>query len=354
MGTRMTAPVALGGPEDIRDLLGMRTRGAWFILSCYILAMFIVTAATLDDYTARWPVLVGVLVLIAGTLALLLAPGDPLSHRLTLALTASGPVACALVLSVTPAVLSSSLQTWIHGGGTAIYCFMNVRGRRIAPWVGLAGMVVTFAVWAATTGHGALYGITLVAADAAPVAMATLLSFTLRPTARSVFLLRAQTTARIADMSAQNAASDERGRQVRHLDARARPMLERIAGGRPLTVSEREECTLLEAHLRDRLRAPILSTLQLDDAAHEARLRGVEVVFLDDSADAHHDPSVLGALHDVAAEALHRARCGRVCIRMWPPGRTTLASVLTTDGGGTRRVEITAEMARRHAQTGRL
>ena len=115
-----------------------------------------------------------------------LVPGDPLPFGTTLMLTASGPVACALVLSATPAVLSSPLQTWIHGGGTSIYCFMNVRGRRIAPWIGLLGMVLVFAAWAVADGRGAAYGISFVAIDAAPLAMATLLSFTLRPTAKAV------------------------------------------------------------------------------------------------------------------------------------------------------------------------
>lgn len=328
------------GPQDIRDLLGMRTRGARLILASYIAAIIVVTIATMHTFTAAWPAAAGTLVLIAATLALVFVPGDPLPLWPTLALTVSGPIACALVLSVTPGVLGSTLQTWIHGGGTTIYCFMNVRGRRITPWIGLAGMVGAFAYWADSTGHGAAYGINLVAIDAAPLTMAALLSFTLRPTAKSVFTLRAHTTARIAEVAAQNAASDERSRQVRHLDTLARRMLERIASGEPLTSEEREQCALLEAHLRDRLRAPILSTLELDDAAYKARARGVEVVILDDSGTPDHDPAVITAVHNAAEHALQHATSGRVCIRMWPTGRATIASVLTIDDTGTHRVEI--------------
>lgn len=354
MGTCVIPSSGSAGLEDIRDLLGMRTRGAWFILASYITAILIVTMATLRYYTTAWPVVLSTLIVVTATLLLMLVPGDPLPARPTVALALSGPFACALTLSITPAVLGSSLQTWIHSGGTAICCFMNVRGRPVAAWTSLFGMVFAFAVWSSVTGHGAVYGITLVAVDAAPVAMATLVSFTLRPTARAVFLLRAETTARIADISAGNAAADERARQLLYLDTRARPMLERIASGEQLTATEQEECTLLEAHLRDRLRAPSLSTLELDDAAYKARTRGVEVVILDDSASGHHDTAALAAIHDVAAQALQQADGGRVCIRVWPAGRATVASVLTTDAGGTRRVEITAEMARRYARTGLL
>ncbi len=118
-----------GGREDIRDLLGMRTRGAWLIIGSYLIAMVIVTVATVNSYTTPWVAALGPAMLIAATLALVLVPGDPLPFGTTLVLTASGPVACALGLSATLAVLSSPLQTWIQGGGTSIYCFMNVRGR---------------------------------------------------------------------------------------------------------------------------------------------------------------------------------------------------------------------------------
>lgn len=334
-----------GGNEDVRDLLGMRTRGAWLIVVAYIAAMLFVTIATMGSFTSSWPAALGPLILIAATLALVLVSGDPLPIRSTVALTAAGPIACASVLSVTPDVLSSSLQTWIHGGGTTIYCFMNVRGRRIAPWIGLAGMIIVFSVWAAQAGRGAAYGANLVFIDAAPLAMAALLSFTLRPTAKSVFSLRAQTTLRVAEISAQTAAAEERGYQIRQLDTLARPLMERIAGGHTLTADERDQCALLEAHLRDRLRAPTLSTLDLDEAAYHARIRGVEVVFLDDSGPDGPDASTVEAVHAIAREALSQAQSGTVCVRIWPLGRSTVASVFTTDENGTERIEIPASGA---------
>ncbi len=336
-------PTPTGGREDISDLLGMRTRGAWLIIGSYLSAMVIVTVATVNSYTTPWVAALGPVILIAATLALVLVPGDPLPFGTTLMLTASGPVACALVLSATPAVLSSPLQIWIHGGGTSIYCFMNVRGRRIAPWIGLLGMVLVFAAWAVADGRGAAYGISFVAIDAAPLAMATLLSFTLRPTAKAVFSLRAQTTERVAELAAQTAGADEREKQSSHLDRLARPMIEKIASGETLTRAEQAECALLEAHLRDRLRAPILSTLELDEAAYSARQRGVEVIFLDDSGTPEQDPAVIASVRDAAAHALQEAAGGRVCVRMWPSGRETVASVLVTDSAGTRRTEITAD-----------
>ncbi|WP_209439025.1 hypothetical protein, partial [Streptomyces durhamensis] len=79
-----------GGNEDIRDLLGMRTRGAWLIVGAYITAMLVVTIATLHSFTTAWPAVLGPLILIAATLALMLVPGDPLPTWPTVALTAAG------------------------------------------------------------------------------------------------------------------------------------------------------------------------------------------------------------------------------------------------------------------------
>ncbi|WP_430336254.1 hypothetical protein [Rhodococcus sp. ACT016] len=313
--------------EDVRDLLGMRARGAWLILTCYFAAMATVTVASADQVTTPWPPIAATLVLVAATITLVLAPGDPLPTAATIALTLSGPVACALVLSVTTPAAQSSLQTWIHGGGTAIYCFMNVRGRRIAPWIGLAGMIAIFAFWAQDTGQGATAGIALVAIDAAPLTMAALLSFTLRPTAKAVFSLRAQTTARIAELSADTAAADERRRQLRHLDHLVRPLLERIAHNETLTETQRAECELIEAHLRDRLLAPLMSTLDLDDAAYQARTRGIDVMLVDARGPHPLDDTVTSAIHVAASQALHIAPAGRVTVRLLPTGRSAVASV---------------------------
>ena len=326
--------------EDVRDLLGMRTRSAWLILACYLTAMIAVTVATISYVTSPWPAALASTVMVAATIALIAVPGDPLPQSATIALTAAGPAACALFLSVTPPVLQSALQLWIHGAGTAIYCFMNVRGRRVAPWIGLVGMVAVFAVWAADTEYGAAYGVSVVAIDAAPLAMAALLSFTLRPTAKSVFSLRNQTTARIAELSSDAAVADERSRQLRHLDSLVRPLLERIGDGTELTELERTECALLEAHLRDRLRAPILTTLELDDAAYRARTRGIDVVFIDDLSPNDLDQRLADVLYTTASTALHTATCGQVCVRVLPNGRTTVASILTRDDHGTRLREI--------------
>jgi hypothetical protein len=64
------------------------------------------------------------------------------------------------------------------------------------------------------------------------------------------------------------------GERIRQLDRVARPILERIAKGMVLSAAEREGCRLLEAELRDGLRAPQLMTAELSVAARGARGAG--------------------------------------------------------------------------------
>ncbi|AZG48038.1 hypothetical protein [Gordonia insulae] len=347
----MTAPVIDEGQrEDVRDLLGMGRPGAWLVLGAFLTAIWILVSFAAQEASAAWPLVIAGLILSAAAVAIVQVPGDPLPLPATVILTAAGPAACAFALSVTPSWAASSvLVMWTHGSAVAVFAFMCVRGRRLAPWVGLAGEAVVFAYWGHAVGVSPLRSAALIAIDMAPLAMATLFSFTLRPTAKAVFALRAQTLSQVARLSAEAAATEERTNQVRFLDHLARPMLERIASGDVLTDAERTECALLEAHLRDRLRAPLMSALELDELAYRARTLGVEVVFIDDSRSdltdttdgVAIDPRVATVVRELATDVLGAADDGRVFVRVSAPDRPIAASVLHRhDDGSTVRTEI--------------
>ncbi|NMO05090.1 hypothetical protein HH308_28100 [Gordonia sp. TBRC 11910] len=342
----MTAPLAA---EDVRDLLGMRTNYAWAVLATYIAAMTIVAVYQFDVVTNPVLLVAGLTVFSAAAIVVVRMGDDPLPTRLTVLLVLSGPLGCALILSATPALdLSSLLFTWIHGGGTAVYCFMTVRGRYVAPWLGLVLMIVVCAVWAYLRHLSVITACALVAVDAAPLFMSLMFAMMLRPTARTVFALRNYTIERIAQASADDAAADERSRQADRLNSLARPLLGRIASGNPLTDDERGACAALEAHLRDQLRAPLLAHLGLDVAAFNARNRGVEVVLIDDSAagdaESSLNPDVIAALQDRALKALDAATAGQIFVRISAPDRPIAASVLVRpESGDAVRAEITPD-----------
>ena len=83
--------------------------------------------------------------------------------------------------------------------------------------------------------------------------------------------------------------------------------------------------------LRDSIRAPFFDAPELQAAARAARARGVEVELLDDHAmdDVDdHSATVFGTL---AAHWLTQAADGKITVRVLPPNRTEIASIVAID-----------------------
>lgn len=332
--------------RDVSDMLGFRQQGVWIVVGAFLAAVWTVVGYQSWE-TSSWVPMLAAVVLSCTVVVIVRAYGDPLPVLPTLVALITGPLVSALALLQTPADLAPSvLLMWIHGGPTAVYCFTAVRGRFAAAFAGAAAMAVVFGFWGQATGQTFMGGISRMIIDAAPLTMSILFALVLRPTASSVFRLRQQTLERVAQTSADLAADEERTHQLDTLNALARPLLQRIASGEELSDTERTECALLEAHLRDRLRAPLMSELKLDKLAYEARLRGVDVTFIDDS-HLDDDPVVV-ALDDrvtselarIAADVLTRAEAGRVFVRVSSPERPIAASVLLRGDDASVRYEF--------------
>ncbi|MGA9873640.1 MAG: hypothetical protein WBQ44_21165, partial [Rhodococcus sp. (in: high G+C Gram-positive bacteria)] len=145
-------------------------------------------------------------------------------------------------------------------------------------------------------------------------------------------------TLRVASEAAASAVLDERDARLRSLDQQARPLLARIVDGPEISSDERLVCELLEAELRDSLRARGLVDDRLSHAARSARSRGVQVVLLDDRGDDALDPAVRTELAASVADRLDALDTGAATARLLPAGRTHLASMLVDDDS-THRIE---------------
>lgn len=330
----------MNSAQDVRDLLGMRSRAAYLVIALYAVTCLTSALSTTEGIRSIWPVLAAVVVCVGGALVLLAATGDPLPLGPSAALTFVGPIGCGLVYSALPAPASSSLQTWPLGASVAIYTFMCVRGRTLFAWIGLAATIGVTLLWTGATGQGVGYGLSFSGINVAPLLMATFFAFTIRPLGRSIFELRAQSTVRIASEAAASAVLEERDAQLERLDEQARPLLGRIVSGPDLTEDERLACELLEADLRDSLRARGLVDTRLSRAARAARSRGVQVVMLDDRGDVALDSDAHSALTASAADQLDALRSGSATVRLLPPGRPVLATMLV-DADETFRLEYT-------------
>lgn len=173
--------------------------------------------------------------------------------------------------------------------------------------------------------------------------------------------LHEQELTQAAEEAAAVALATERTKQLKRLDAGARPILEKIAAGREFGPEETLDVRLTEAQLRDTIRAPGWDSPEVGESVWAVRRRGVSVRLLDDGAfgpyatadrdDAYapgdpDDEQSLGSLarrmlvEELTAIDSAGAGQGSVTARILPRGRDVLASIVVDAGPRVRRVEI--------------
>lgn len=274
--------------------------------------------------------------LVAGAGAVaLISRDDPLPAPATWSVVAVGPLA-AFIVNEGPSAAHHSV--WVVVAYSYVLALLAIRGRVAATCVALvaAGAVYYLSGGAPRT---ALDGTAVAGATALAAVVFTLY---MRPLLRSYHGARAD-IARHAGAEARAAAqSRERRTQMAYLDRTARPILELLAAGHTLDTRQLRECRLLEAEIRDRLRAPSLAEPGLVRAARAARLRGVRVTLLDDSGTGSGTDGLAAAIVDTAVAHLDSVRRGRVTVRVLPPGRGCAATIVIAEPDAHRRVEIDA------------
>ncbi|MGZ4451722.1 MAG: sensor histidine kinase [Nocardioides sp.] len=130
--------------------------------------------------------------------------------------------------------------------------------------------------------------------------------------------------------AAERARQETLAANVRAVTRLVAPTLTTLASATEIPPELARECRALEGHLRDDFRGGRLADPPLVAAAREARLRGVDVVLLDDGPDRELPEVILDGLRRWMAEALAAAE-GRFTGRILPSGREPIATAVTPD-----------------------
>ncbi|MDH3024085.1 hypothetical protein QEN35_06750 [Gordonia alkanivorans] len=181
--------------------------------------------------------------------------------------------------------------------------------------------------------------------------LATLFGLMAIPMPDRLRSLREQAFAQAAEEAATAAAASERRSQLQRLDAGARPILEQIAEGHAFGPDEARDVRLMEAQLRDIIRAPGWDSPEVGESVWGVRRRGVSVRLLDDGAldefgiDDKQSRGNLARriLVDELTAIEATADQGSLTARILPVGREVLASIVVDVGPRMRRVEIYAD-----------
>lgn len=222
--------------------------------------------------------------------------------------------------------------SWCTGAGTDLSCGLLMRGRPMYAWAGSAATTLAIIYWVFSTERPPFMIFTYMLGH-----YFTLASW------HGVAHLSTQATTQIAAtqresarLQAQQRAHEEADRimtsRMASVRQRVTPLLTQIADGKAPTPELCSQAYLLEAELRDEIRAPFFTGTSIVTSAQAARRRGTEVILLDDSGDntTIDDRTRANAVNYVT-KLLDLTQSNRVVIRLNPPRRPTLLTIVTDD-----------------------
>lgn len=280
------------------------------------------------------------LALLWAALIILAMPGgEPFSLTSTIAVVALTTAIAAVSSWNIIDVEATGYATWHMGAVTFVLLVLTLRGRGRVAWVGFAIFAGITIAWSLLADGGAFLGVNFAARQAATLLIGTLFATLLRRSSLTINAIQSSQLARAAAEAATDAETHERTEHYARLEVEARPALERIMAGAPFTPREVESFALLEASLRDGIRAAGLSGSVIAAETRAARERGVHVILLDDRGSelGNSDRELVeGAL----LTELRGAHSGTITARLSPHEREEIATIVVDEGGEFRRVVV--------------
>ena len=329
---RTTTATTGASPLSLASCL--ETPRARAIVVCVFVLYTLVTLLEMrvDSYRRLAPVIAGLLAIGLAALALLKRwPAHRMPARAAALVAAITGGANVLVLFQIDSAGWPGYTSWCIGAGTTLCCGLIARERPRQAWAGLILIIVVIGVWTLSTGHNPANIFALGSGQ-----FSTLLIWYL--TARISIDITARTAASEAagaEIAAQRRAHRESEALMRQamvsVRRRVEPLLTAIAEGAPITAGMRARARMLEAELRDERRAPFFTGTRVIESARAARIRGIDVILLDDRGTSGGlTDDAREAIINRAARALDDARKGQVVIRLLPPRqRPRLLSIVT-------------------------
>ena len=313
----------------------MESAGARAIAAGLALVHFIllVYECAVHSYWHWPPAALSFIALLPPAVLLLKAWPDALLPRWVAQLTVV--VIAAVNFLVLPQIITTGwpgYASWCTGAGSDLSRGLLMRGRPVYAWAGSAATTLATAYWVISTGRPLLMIFTYMLGH-----YFTLVSW------HGVAHLSTRATTQIAAtqretarLQAQQRAHEEADRimtsRMASVRQRVTPLLTQIADGKAPTPKLRSQAYLLEAELRDEIRAPFFTGTSIVTSAQAARRRGTEVILLDDSGDnTTIDDQVRTNAVNYVTKFLNVTQSNRVVIRLNPPRRPTLLTIVTDD-----------------------
>ena len=329
---------------DVASIVRLNDWAGRVVLAFYGVGTTIVALLNLRGYIIPGLAVVS-LILLWFALGILARPDRyPFGMRSKLAIVSIVAVVTALSCWNIADVEHPGYTTWPLGAMTFLLFVLALRGRRGWAWVGFALLAAVSIVTGVFSDQDGLMVINDVARQSGTLLLGTLFALVLRRSSQTITAIQSNQLTRTTVAAASAAATRERAAQNARLERDARPALERILQPQPLSADEQQHFSLLEATLRDGIRASGFSSERIAEATRAARQRGLTVVLLDDRGgelvDGERDIVEAALLEQLTGTAE-----GAITARLSPLDREELATIVIEEGGQYRRVVVTHDGA---------
>jgi hypothetical protein len=225
--------------------------------------------------------------------------------------------------------LAGTYATWYVAAMATLMSATAIRQQRIISWLGISITVAQVVVWgglSAVANTGVIGAFVLVFAGQA-------VAYGLAKADRDVKAFGKLATKAARQMASSSAASAERKLRLEKALAGALPMLNLIVKNQgKLAEADKVEARLLEAQLRDEIRGRGLMSDNIRQAVRAARVRGVEVLVLDEGGLDDVDEIERDRILLEAAGAVGEISAGRLTLRA-PKGESWKMTVAATRPG---------------------
>ena len=323
--------------DSIVHLTDMRGR---ILLAIYGAGTTFVAVLNLDGLVNPLQGIIALALLWVALIILAIPGTQPFSLASTLSVVVLGAAITAVSSWNIVDLTATGYATWHMGAVTFLMLVLAIRGRGRFAWIGFALFAAITITWSIFDEGDTLIGVNLAARQAATLLIGTLFAALLRRSRLTISAIQASQLSRAASEAATDAETHERSQHYARLETEARPALERIAHGAPFTPTELEQFALLEASLRDGIRAAGLSSSALAIETRAARERGVHVILLDDRGSdlGEHERNLV---ESALTEQLRATELGTITARLSPYERDEIATIVVDEGGTFRRVVVT-------------
>jgi hypothetical protein len=223
-----------------------------------------------------------------------------------------------------------SQTSWYVSGLGALLAVTAIRGQQAVSWIGAGVLSLEVLVWGGTD---ALFNSGLAGAMSLIVA-ANVLSYALTRIENETQTYLDKAIEIEAAAAIESSTRMERSRRLSETLRVSYPLLQKIAAGQ-LDEESKNEAKLLEAQLRDSIRGRELIDSKMQEAIRSARLRGIEVVVLDEGGLAALAENAKAELRQKLAAELDQISSGRVTIRAPRGGKINATFVASRPGTAT-------------------